>query len=287
MADLSHCQPNQLARRAWLWRWGSLLVLSPIAVGLGALLTPVAAVAMVPIWALCRRAGALAHAGATGELAALHAFKALPDDHIVFNQVRLPCPAAYDGFLEADYVVVAPHRVAVVEVKNNPGEIQAAVKGASWNIVRHSKMATMRSPSLQVMRHVAALGGWLRTHGAPSVWVEPAVYFSHPGASYRHTPQTADSKVSLVGPDELAAYFAFRQPTDRRIDQKAVIAALEALREWERARAAGHAPPLPNPTASMPRAVPAPFVPEREPVFSSTPPAPAPSSVPARRPRMR
>lgn len=239
MADISHCQPNQLVRRAWMWRWGSLAFIIPISVGLGSLLAPIAAIAAIPLWLVCRRAGGLAYAGAAGEVAAMNILKNLPADHIVFNQVRMPCAAAREGFLEADYVVVAPNRVVVVEVKHNYGEIIASVKSASWNVSRYSKTVTMRSPALQVSRHVAALGSWLRAKGAPGVWVEPAVFFSNPNSSYLHNKQSAASNVSLIGPGELLDYFSFCQPTDRPVNQKAVVLALEALRSWEADRAEG------------------------------------------------
>lgn len=255
MADLTHVVPNRLARRAAWWRWGSRgLVLTGLAAAAVAF-SPLAMVLAIPAWHLTRRLGALARSGAEGEASALEALRKLPDDHIVFNQVRIPCPQAREGFLEADFVVVAPQRLAVIEVKNNRGFIHLSVADPLWKVEKPLGNDTMRSPVLQVLRHAAVLGTWLREHGARGVWVEPAVYFSHPKASFSY--QKATTAVSLVASGDLPAYFAHLQANDRSFDRAAVVKTLLALREWDVRRQQGFPepePPHPEPeTVFRPR----------------------------------
>lgn len=164
--------------------------------------------------------------GARGERLAIAELKRLPDDHYVFNQVRIPRSWSPTGFLEADLVVVSPTRVAIIEVKNYGGAAAPVSTGRSWQVKGRSGVRQLRNPIDQAVGQAQALGEWLRDHGQ-RVWVEPAVFFANPQWRLKHRP---DNTAALLWPNDLQPYFAHRQPSDAACDAVAIAKLLTSLK---------------------------------------------------------
>lgn len=225
MSTTTFIQPNRLAARLVTKRlaaWGACAL--SLAAGL------FASSSAAPVWLAlagiaalaASRTGRLEGAGADGEAVTLAMLRQLPTNCVVFNQLRIPCARSSTGWLEADFVVLTPRRLALIETKHNKDRMQAQVAPGRWK----TDTGTMRSPVRQATRQAVALRTWLAAQGVPA-WVEAAVHFTHPQASVAVRDW---SDVSLVARNRLLEWFAWNQPSDGRIDYSATLAALQRLR---------------------------------------------------------
>jgi hypothetical protein len=82
----------------------------------------------IPFWAIIwftiyqsvkKGGSAIMLAGAAGEDLALAHLSRLPDEYTVFNQICLPDSRSRTGYREADFVVVGPNGVFIIENKCN------------------------------------------------------------------------------------------------------------------------------------------------------------------------
>jgi hypothetical protein len=82
----------------------------------------------IPLWVLiwlaiyqsAKKSGsAIMQAGAAGEDHALTHLSRLSDEYTVFNQICLPDSKSRTGYREADFVVVGPNGVVIIENKCN------------------------------------------------------------------------------------------------------------------------------------------------------------------------
>jgi hypothetical protein len=204
----------------------------PCALALG-LVHPVlavaAAVALALFWTRQRRLliGAQGEDMALGYPTALPGSLAtLPDDYIVFNQLRVPW---LNTVLEIDHVVVGPNGVFNVECKHMVGEIEGADHARKWTQRKRGAGSVsiereFRNPILQVKRSSHALARYLRARGI-HVWVSPIVVFTHPAARVRAT----SNSTPLLKLEQLAPCIAMSDTRYAYRHQAAVTRALKRL----------------------------------------------------------
>ena len=120
--------------------------------------------------------------GLNGEEKALAALADLPDDYTVFNQVELPG-------MEADFVVIGPNGLFVVENKEYHGDLAGGPDG-KWSKGR----GTATNPVSQVMRHTILLRAHFEKCGIKQ-WITPIVSLS----TCNSTTNIFSPKVPVVG----------------------------------------------------------------------------------------
>lgn len=116
-------------------------------------------------------------AGLEGEDAALKLLSRLSNDYHIYTNLLIP----YDGKIsETDLIVVAPHGVTIVEVKNykdvllgdwSDEQLWLEKKRGSENYTNQ-----IYNPVRQVGTHVYRLSHYLREHGVDA-WVNSCVLF--------------------------------------------------------------------------------------------------------------
>jgi hypothetical protein len=79
----------------------------------------------------------------------------LPTEYILFNQIRLPDERSKTGFREADFVVVGPNGVFIIENKDFRGWIQGDGNSSNWEVHKVGRGGTpyiksCRNPVRQV-----------------------------------------------------------------------------------------------------------------------------------------
>ncbi len=141
--------------------------------------------------------------GVEGEVRTLKALKALPEDHVLFNQVMVPDPRLPNGERELDFIVVGPNGISVIEVKNTPGIIYVDPDKRQWQTARRAGCGSrpgwnaLDNPVNQVRAQVDALDRWLLSHGL-SIPVQPMVCFSNPGVIIENADH---SQVPVIVPE--------------------------------------------------------------------------------------
>lgn len=123
-------------------------------------------------------------AGAEGEDQALTILRTLPDTFTLFNQVDLPNPQSRTGVNEADFIVVGPTAIFLIEVKHNNGTIYGSDEDRDWLVEKVGRAGgeyskTMRNPIGQTKKLVWLLGEHLKAKGAKP-WIQGVVLFTHP-----------------------------------------------------------------------------------------------------------
>lgn len=130
--------------------------------------------------------------GAEGERAVLDRLAELPDDFLVFNQVRIPDPWLPGGRRELDFVVVGPASVSVVEVKNVPGAVYVQPGAKHWPAARRGccggtpSWGAMDNPLPQVGAQARALDHLLLQQGIGTE-VHSVLCFPRPGVMLENT----------------------------------------------------------------------------------------------------
>jgi len=177
MADLTHVHANQIHRRHVLARMVAWCAATGVVTGFATGLWPIGALCGVFWLAAYRVLVVNQHkwrSGWEGERRALKSLRQLPDDCAVLNQVRVPCQRSATGWLEADFVVVSPRGVVLIEVKNHRGHIRIDADG-NWQIESANGVSrSMGNAAHQALRQAAQIGGWLRAHGTMT-WISPVV----------------------------------------------------------------------------------------------------------------
>lgn len=254
MANLTHVSRYELLRR----NAGKVSVARPALLSLACLLgLAVAAAARSGIvfmtmlvglvWSLGQlsrvlREQSILNAGAEGEDLVLRALARLSDDYMVFNSLYIPRSsegvAVLDGRrVEADYVVVGPNGVFVVEVKNNNGEVHVSpeTRASQWQVIKTGRKGSrygthMRNPILQLQGQMRALAGLLKARGTPA-WVRGCVVFSHPRVALLGAEQCPDP---VILAHEVAGRIAGAQRPRERFDVAAVVQVLAELKDGSR-----------------------------------------------------
>jgi hypothetical protein len=145
----------------------------------------------IPVWGLIWLGCFLAakHAGspeklrgAAGEERALSVLSGLPEQYAVFNQIELPDTRSRTGVREADFIVVGPNGVFIIENKDFRGTIVGTEHDQNWQQHKIGRKGTPyvtygRNPVRQVQTYVSLLAGIFRERGIKA-WITPLVSLS-------------------------------------------------------------------------------------------------------------
>jgi hypothetical protein len=154
--------------------------------------------------------------GLEGEQVTAQIISYLPAEYYGFQNVNV----TFDGKTsELDLVVVGPTGVFVIESKNLNGSIYGHLQNPQWIQGKIGRGGTPYSKSFynpvkQVGTHVYRLANYLRGCGA-NVFVNAAVFFSHPAATVQMTGEAGNIPVFAVsanGIGMLLQYITARQP---------------------------------------------------------------------------
>jgi hypothetical protein len=145
----------------------------------------------IPFWAIIwfaiyqsvRKSGsAVMLAGAAGEDHALTHLSGLSDEYTVFNQICLPDSRSRTGFREADFVVVGPNGVFIIENKDYRGRVEGDWNSDHWEVHKIGRrgtpyMKSCRNPVRQVQVYVSLLAGIFSSRDIKA-WITPMVSLS-------------------------------------------------------------------------------------------------------------
>ena len=121
-------------------------------------------------------------AGAAGEEHALTHLSRLSDEYTVFNQICLPDSRSRTGYREADFVVVGPNGVVIIENKSYRGRVEGDWNSDHWEIHKIGRCGTpytksCRNPVRQVQVYVSLLAAIFSSQGIKA-WITPMVSLS-------------------------------------------------------------------------------------------------------------
>ena len=121
-------------------------------------------------------------AGAAGEELALTHLSRLSDEYTVFNQICLPDSRSSTGYREADFVVVGPNGVFMIENKNYRGWVKGDWNSDQWELYKIGRCGTpyinsCRNPARQVQVYVSLLAGIFSRRDIKA-WITPMVSLS-------------------------------------------------------------------------------------------------------------
>ena len=121
-------------------------------------------------------------AGAAGEDHALAHLSSLSDEYTVFNQICLPDSRSRTGYREADFVVVGPNGVFIIENKDYRGRVEGDWNSDHWEIHKIGRcgtpyMKSCRNPVRQVQVYVSLLAGIFSSRDIKA-WITPMVSLS-------------------------------------------------------------------------------------------------------------
>jgi len=145
----------------------------------------------IPFWAIIwfaiyqsvkKGGSAVMLAGAAGEDHALTHLSRLSDEYTVFNQICLPDSKSRTGYREADFVVVGPNGVVLVENKSYRGWVEGDWNSDHWEIHKIGRCGTpytksCRNPVRQVQVYVSLLAAIFSSRGIKA-WITPMVSLS-------------------------------------------------------------------------------------------------------------
>ena len=109
------------------------------------------------------RVGKSVSIGESGERAALAALESLSDDYVSITNCKIP---GYERIGDLDIVILGPHGVAVIEVKNFHTRI--VIDGDNWSGISRHGTTPMKSVSRRLENEVKALSKFLSTQHVPS-----------------------------------------------------------------------------------------------------------------------
>jgi hypothetical protein len=150
----------------WLLGTGSLRLLF--------LLLP--ALLLIPLLFLLDETPVHRRRGYEGEMLALEALNRLPEDYVVFNQVRIPQKKSKRG-RECDYIVVGREASFAIEVKRLSGEVHLSNQGDCQILERNGAARPLKNPVLQNNNQRRALKDYLRRKGLRET-VHPLLVFA-------------------------------------------------------------------------------------------------------------
>lgn len=128
--------------------------------------------------------------GAEGEAKVLRALADLPDEFILFNQLKIPDSSLPNGRREIDFLVVAPSGLFMIEVKNSGGLIYVRPQESRWPLAHRAGCggrpgwAAMTNPLSQVRAQTAALDRWLLSEGQTAP-IHPLLCFARSDVALR------------------------------------------------------------------------------------------------------
>jgi hypothetical protein len=121
-------------------------------------------------------------AGAAGENRALAVLSGLSAEYTLFNQIRLPDGRSSTGFREADFMVVGPNGVFIIENKDYRGRVEGDWNSAYWEVHKIGRcgtpyMKSCRNPVRQVQVYVSLLAAIFSSRDIKA-WITPMVSLS-------------------------------------------------------------------------------------------------------------
>jgi Holliday junction resolvase-like predicted endonuclease len=108
-------------------------------------------------------AGKAVGAGEAGERRALSVLERLSDEYVAITNCKIP---GYERIGDLDIIVLGPHGVAVVEVKNLRGRI--IIDGEHWSGIGRHGAHRIKSGSKQLRDEVQALSKYLSMQRVPT-----------------------------------------------------------------------------------------------------------------------
>jgi hypothetical protein len=197
---------------------------------------PIGIIAWVGIWISCyqsanRTGSAIKIKGAAGEDRVEGVLSRLPESYSVFNQIKLPCHSSSTGFLEADFVVVGPNGVFIVENKDYTGRVVGNEYDKDWTIYKIGRggtaySKTARNPVKQVRGYVRILSDIFSERGIKG-WITPMVSLSRDNS----TDLINSGNVPVLQASDLSdAILAHRGSTITAENKTRVLQVLEELR---------------------------------------------------------
>lgn len=148
---------------------------------------PVGVLAWWIIWFLCHQSAtscgdAIRLVGAAGEDRVENILARLSDGYTIFNQVQIPCESSVTGFREADFVVVGPNGVFIIENKDYTGRVVGGEHDPEWRLHKVGRggttyVKTARNPIKQVKVYVRMLASIFSARGIKA-WITPLVSLS-------------------------------------------------------------------------------------------------------------
>lgn len=156
-------------------------------------------------------AGALA--GIEGEVAVLERLKALPEEFLLLNRVKLPDGQLPNGWRELDFIVAGPTGLWIVEVKNTPGYVYVQPDERHWPLARRAGCGSrpswnaLENPIPQANAQVQSLKRWLLQQGL-SVEPNAVICLSHPEVAVENgtkSPVPVLVRDQLIGHIETAS----------------------------------------------------------------------------------
>jgi hypothetical protein len=193
----------------------------------------------IPFWAIIwfaifqsvRKSGsAVMLAGAAGEDHALTHLSSLPDEYTVFNQICLPDSRSITGFREADFVVLGPTGVFLVENKSYRGWVEGDWNSDHWEIHRIGRCGTpytksCRNPVRQVQVYVSLLAAIFSSRDIKA-WITPMVSLSRDNS----LGLINSEKVQVVRVADLCENILAHHGTLSKENMDKVLGLLEELR---------------------------------------------------------
>jgi len=164
-----------------VWKYGIPIVL------LASVIFPLCIPLWVLIWLVIYQSvkkdgSSVMLAGAAGEEFALTHLSRLSDEYTVFNQICLPDTRSRTGYREADFVVVGPNGVFIIENKDYRGWVGGDWNSDQWELYKIGRCGTpyinpCRNPVRQVQIYVSLLSG-IFSHRDIKAWITPMVSLS-------------------------------------------------------------------------------------------------------------
>jgi len=193
----------------------------------------------IPFWAIiwfaiyqsAKKGGsAVMLAGAAGEDHALAQLSRLPDEYTVFNQICLPDSKSRTGFREADFVVVGPNGVFIIENKDYRGRVVGDWNSDQWELHKIGRcgtpyMKSCRNPVRQVQVYVSLLAGIFSSRDIKA-WITPLVSLS----LNNNLEDITSRKVKVVRLDDLPDAVTRHQGRLPMEEMAKVLGLLEELR---------------------------------------------------------
>ena len=164
-----------------VWKYGIPIVL------LASVIIPLCIPLWILIWLVIyqsvRKDGSsVMLAGAAGEELALTHLSRLSDEYTIFNQICLPDSRSSTGYREADFVVVGPNGVVIIENKDFRGWVKGDWNSDQWELYKIGRCGTpyinsCRNPVRQVQIYVSLLAAIFSRRGIKA-WITPMVSLS-------------------------------------------------------------------------------------------------------------
>jgi hypothetical protein len=191
----------------------------------------------IPIWAFAwfvlfktaqQSGSAVLLTGAAGEEKALSVLLRLPDEYTIFNQIQMPDERSRTGFREADFVVVGPNGIHIIENKDFRGMIVGDEYSYTWEICKVGRQGTHystsgRNPVRQVQVYVSLLSRILRNRGI-NAWITPLVSLSQDNG----LDQISSKKVKVIKATDLCDII---QANNRNLTEEAMMKTLDIMEE--------------------------------------------------------